>query len=105
MGTRCGDIDPGLLPILAHQGYTIQDMDALMNRQSGLLGLTGYADVRTIEERARSGDEKCRLAMQVCFTVLLPRRASEVNRMRYRIECTAARRHHCFWRCNKNVTS
>jgi Acetokinase family len=65
MGTRCGDIDPGLLPFLAGQGLSIGDIDDLMNRQSGLLGLCGHADMRSVTERARNGDADCQLAEQV----------------------------------------
>jgi hypothetical protein len=65
MGTRCGDVDPGMLPFLADQGMSIQDIDKLMNKQSGLLGITGYSDLREVEERAAAGDYRCQLAQQV----------------------------------------
>jgi acetate kinase len=62
MGTRCGDIDPGLLPFLSDQGMSIKDIDTLMNKQSGLLGLSGHNDWRSVSEGARDGDERCQLA-------------------------------------------
>lgn len=67
MGTRSGDIDPGVLIHLARQeGMDIARVDELLNRQSGLLGLSGVSnDLRDIEERAAQGDERCRLAIQV----------------------------------------
>ena len=65
MGTRCGDIDPGLLPFLAEQGFSIADIDKLMNNQSGLLGITGQADMRSVTDKARAGDARCQLAEQV----------------------------------------
>lgn len=66
MGTRSGDVDPGMLPFLAGQGYSIADIDTLLNKQSGLLGLTGHADMRGVSAQAAAGDERCRLAEQVC---------------------------------------
>lgn len=68
MGTRCGDIDPGLLPFLASQGRSIGDIDKLMNKESGLLGLAGNADMRTVMSGALQGDERCQIAEQVCAT-------------------------------------
>lgn len=67
MGTRSGDIDPGVLIHLARQeGMDIDRVDELLNRKSGLLGLSGVSnDLRDIEERAAQGDERCRLAIQV----------------------------------------
>lgn len=67
MGTRCGDIDPGLLPFLGDQGMSIKDIDNLMNKKSGLLGLSGHNDWRSVHEGALKGDEKCHLASGVCF--------------------------------------
>lgn len=53
MGTRSGDIDPSILLFLSREGYTEQDLDELLNRKSGLKGLTGHNDMRSIEQ---SGD-------------------------------------------------
>lgn len=50
MGTRSGDIDPSILLFLSREGYTEQDLDQLLNRESGLKGLTGHNDMRSIEE-------------------------------------------------------
>ena len=67
MGTRCGDVDPGVLLYIARaEGMDIDDLDHLLNRESGLKGLSGVGnDVRDIEERAAAGDERCRLALHV----------------------------------------
>jgi len=67
MGTRCGDLDPGLIVhLMRSEGLDVDGVDALLNRQSGLAGLSGVGrDMRDIEERAASGDEACRLAIQV----------------------------------------
>jgi acetate kinase len=64
MGTRAGDVDPGaILHLLRAGGYDAARLDDLLNRESGLAGLTGTNDVREIETRAAAGDEDCRLAL------------------------------------------
>ena len=69
MGTRCGDMDPGLLPFLGAQGYNIAAIDDLMNKQSGLLGLSGHADMRTVAEHADAGHQQSKLAEEVCVSL------------------------------------
>ena len=72
MGTRSGDLDPGVVIHLAKDlGYTPQDLDRILNTESGLSGLSGVGnDLRDIEQRASQGDERCRLAIQVFCHVL-----------------------------------
>ena len=66
MGTRSGDLDPGILFHLAREaGYDIAKLDALLNRQSGLLGMTGVGDMREVRQRATAGDPAARLALDV----------------------------------------
>lgn len=67
MGTRSGDIDPGAVLHLARQeGWSLDEIDNFLNRESGLAGLSGVGnDLRDIEERASDGDESCRRAIQV----------------------------------------
>ncbi|MED5369636.1 MAG: acetate/propionate family kinase [Myxococcota bacterium] len=66
MGTRSGDLDPGVILDLLRQGKSVEEVDHLLNRQSGLQGLSGAGnDMRDIEERAAQGDEQARLAIQV----------------------------------------
>jgi acetate kinase len=67
MGTRCGDLDPGvLLHLMRAEGLDVDGLDTLLNRESGLAGLSGVGgDMRDIEARAAEGDEACRLAIQV----------------------------------------
>ena len=49
MGTRSGDVDPGLFSFLCdHLGMTTKQADTMLNRQSGLLGLTGKSDMRQV---------------------------------------------------------
>lgn len=66
MGTRPGDLDPGLPAYLNRQaGYGVDALDTLLNKKSGLLGLTGVNDFREVVRRAESGDERARLGFDV----------------------------------------
>ena len=67
MGTRSGDIDAGvLLHLMREEGMGPDEIDAMLNRDSGLKGLSGVGnDMRDIEQRAAEGDEACRMAIQV----------------------------------------
>ncbi len=67
MGTRSGDIDPGVLFHLARtEEMGIDELDDLLNRKSGLAGVSEIgSDLRDIESKAEEGDESCRLAIQV----------------------------------------
>jgi acetate kinase len=66
MGTRSGDIDPALHRFLAENaGLTILEIDAMLNRESGLKGICGDNDMRGIEERMEAGDEAARLAFDM----------------------------------------
>jgi len=66
MGTRSGDVDPALGGYLARvAGLSAQDYDRALNRESGLLGLSGVSDFRTLEELLEAGDGDARLAFDV----------------------------------------
>lgn len=65
MGTRSGDIDPGVVFHLMREGMTGEDVDTLLNKRSGLLGLAGESDMRELRELAGSGDADARLALDV----------------------------------------
>ena len=66
MGTRSGDIDPGLHTFLHNElGMSIGDIDTLLNKQSGLKGLSGVNDFRELEQRRAAGDEGAQLAFEV----------------------------------------
>lgn len=71
MGSRCGDIDPALPGHLAAElGLSGEEVDHLLNRQSGLLGLCGDSDMRRIEARMIAGDGEARLAFEMfCYRV------------------------------------
>ncbi len=64
MGTRCGSIDPAIVTYLMdHEGLTPAEMDDVLNKKSGLLGVSGISnDLRTVDEAAEKGDERALLA-------------------------------------------
>jgi acetate kinase len=66
MGTRSGDIDPAVLVHLNRQaGLSIDELDDLLNKRSGLLGLTGTGDMRDVQEAASTGDPAAESALAV----------------------------------------
>ena len=66
MGTRSGDIDPAVLFHLARRaGMSIDELDDLLNKRSGLLGLAGYSDMRDIRAAVERGDAAALLAFDV----------------------------------------
>jgi acetate kinase len=70
MGTRSGDLDPGvILYLLRTENLGADQIEALINHQSGLFGLSsGESDVKTLEERARTNDPHATLALNVFAT-------------------------------------
>lgn len=69
MGTRSGDVDPAVHRYLsAAAGMSIEQIDDLLNRRSGLRGLCGENDMRRVEARMEEGDDSARLAFEVfCY--------------------------------------
>ena len=66
MGSRCGDLDPALPGHLENAlGLSGEEVDHLLNRQSGLMGLCGDSDMRRIEARMADGDPAARLAFEM----------------------------------------
>ena len=67
MGTRSGDIDPSVFSFLANNaGMNIQQITDMLNKESGLLGISGLSnDCRTIEENAEKGHEGAVLALEI----------------------------------------
>ncbi len=64
MGTRSGDIDPAIIFHLAEKfEYSLKEVNNIIQKQSGMLGLTGYSDLREIEAKAEAGDKNCNLAL------------------------------------------
>jgi len=72
MGTRCGDLDPALVPyIMEKENLSTKQIDSIMNKNSGMLGLTGTSnDMREILAEAGRGCEQHRLAIEIyCYRV------------------------------------
>lgn len=64
MGTRSGDIDQSVIFYLVNSlGYSIDDVNTMLQKQSGMLGLTGFSDLRDIESAAGQGNSDCQLAL------------------------------------------
>ena len=68
MGTRSGDIDPAVLFHLSRvAGMSTDELDDLLNRRSGMLGLSGYTDMRDVHDAVAAGDGNARTALEVYF--------------------------------------
>ena len=67
MGTRCGDIDPAIaIYLMNKEGLTPDEMNAIMNKKSGVLGVSGRSsDFRDLDAGAAEGDDRCRLALDM----------------------------------------
>jgi acetate kinase len=66
MGTRGGDLDPGLILYLLRKGESEESLDELLNKRSGLLGVSGSSsDMREVEKAAASGDARAELALEL----------------------------------------
>ncbi len=66
MGTRSGDIDQSVIfYMVKNLGYSIDDINNMLQKESGMLGLTGFSDLRDIEERSENGDVSCQLALDM----------------------------------------
>lgn len=66
MGTRSGDVDAGIISYLWRTaGMGVDEIETMLNRRSGMLGLSGEVDMRAIQQRIDSGDEDAQLAYEV----------------------------------------
>jgi acetate kinase len=67
MGTRCGSIDPAVIPfVMEKEGLSSREVDTLMNKKSGVLGVSGISnDFRDLDEAATHGNERAELALEV----------------------------------------
>ncbi|NLD16052.1 MAG: acetate kinase [Tissierellia bacterium] len=67
MGTRCGDIDPAIIPFIGKkENLTYDEMDNLMNKKSGVLGISGISsDFRDLEDAASQGNYRAQLALDI----------------------------------------
>jgi acetate kinase len=71
MGTRCGDIDPAIIFYLKRKtGLARDEVESILNQESGLKGICGVNDMRQIEELAQSGNSRAQLAIEmVCYRI------------------------------------
>ena len=71
MGTRCGDIDPGILIyLLRHKNYGLAELDQLVNHQSGLLGVSGLSSDMRILHKAADENQDAKLAIDLfCISI------------------------------------
>lgn len=65
MGTRSGDVDPGLHKYLVRTGMTINEVDTMLNKKSGMEGLCGFSDMRDVKSAIDAGDAQAKLALDV----------------------------------------
>jgi acetate kinase len=67
MGTRCGDVDSALITYIMHRDrLAIAAMDAMLNKESGLKGISGIGnDMRSLCEKAKAGNKRARLAIDI----------------------------------------
>ncbi len=67
MGTRCGDIDPAIPAfIMQREHLSPQEIDSILNKKSGILGITGeFTDRRDVIEAAEAGNKRCDLALEI----------------------------------------
>ncbi len=71
MGTRCGDMDPAIHFYLARAtGMDFDEIESLLNRESGLKGICGANDMREVHRLAEAGDARARLALDMyCYRI------------------------------------
>lgn len=66
MGTRSGDIDQSVIFYMVNTlGYSLEEVNTILHKKSGMLGLTGHSDLRIIEEKANEGNRECQLALEM----------------------------------------
>jgi len=66
MGTRSGDIDPAIILFLEQKGFSCTEIDKILNRESGLLGISGLSnDMRVIEQAMLNKNKRARLAYDI----------------------------------------
>jgi len=66
MGTRSGDIDPAIIDFLTRRGYSAPEVNSLLNKKSGLLGMSGISnDLRDLEDAAAGGNSRAQQALEV----------------------------------------
>lgn len=72
MGTRSGSIDPAIVPFLMeHEGLTTEDVNDILNKRSGLLGVSGVSnDLRSVRDASNAGNERAILAYEMYSSIV-----------------------------------
>ena len=87
MGTRSGDIDPAVLFYLARkEGLSIDDLDRMLNKESGLKGICGSNDMREIGKMAEEGNEQAQLALDM-FNYRIKKYIGAYSAVLGRVDC------------------
>ncbi|MBG0730731.1 acetate/propionate family kinase [Mycoplasma sp. 'Moose RK'] len=88
MGTRSGDVDPSIIPYLATEAnFSIAEIDQLLNKKSGLLGLSGVSsDLRDVIAAADNGNENARFALEVYVQKIVDYLVNYINKVGKKIQ-------------------
>ncbi len=87
MGTRCGDIDPAIIFYLSRvEGLSIDELDNMLNKKSGLKGICGNNDMREVGEMAQNEDEKAKLALEM-FNYRIKKYIGSYSAVLGRVDC------------------
>ncbi len=87
MGTRCGDIDPAIIFYLSRtEGLSIDELDNMLNKKSGLKGVCGNNDMREIGELAKEGNKKAKLALEM-FSYRIKKYIGSYSAVLGRVDC------------------
>ncbi len=87
MGTRCGDIDPAIIFYLSRvEGLSIDELDNMLNKKSGLKGICGNNDMREVGKMAQNGDKKAQLALDM-FTYRIKKYIGSYSAVLGRVDC------------------
>lgn len=83
MGTRCGDIDPSIHNFIANnKGMTIQEIDDMLHKESGMLGVSGISsDLRDVQEAHEKGDKQATLALKLYAQRIIDYTAQYANKI------------------------
>lgn len=66
MGSRSGNIDQAIIfHLVKNLGYSLDEVNMMLQKESGMLGLTGFSDLRDIESEAEKGNKQCKLALEM----------------------------------------
>jgi acetate kinase len=68
MGTRSGDLDPAIVPYMVGRGLTVEQVDCVLNKESGLLGVSGHSnDMRDVLAAAAAGNQRAQFALELYY--------------------------------------